>query len=480
MEDRQLLHRVCWLAVWCLMLAGCQNVERLASQPEIELAGAFSAAGEVPLDEMWWGSFNDPQLDSLIERGLRDNFSIQSAWDRLRQAEQVAVKAGAPLLPSVNYNASYRRSWQDVSDNSSYSNKDGLGLAAGYVIDFWGRLDSTAQAAALDVQAAKEDVAAAAVTLSAGIAKTWYQYVESRLQEQLIAKQIDANAKVLEIITVQFRKGKVGASDVFRQRQLIEASQGQLIKAKENSELLLHRLAVLVGSDPSSYSVEAAGALVKPGPLPKVGIPSQLLTHRPDLMSAYKSIQAADYRVATAITDQYPRISLSAGLDTNPSHANDIFDDWLASLAANLTGPLFDAGLKKAEVQRTQAVLSQLINTYRQSILAAVQEVEDALSQQRYQAEYVNNLSTQLELARQVYDRTRQSYLKGQVDYIRVLDSLVSQQSLERGELTAKRQLIESRVDLCRAISGDFTADFTTEDTESTERKEVLATDLHR
>ena len=121
-----------------------------------------------------------------------------------------------------------------------------------------------------------------------------------------------------------------------------------------------------------------------------------------------------------------------------------------------MAGPLLDGGLRKAEVKRTQAILSEKINAYGQVILEAIKETEDAINQENYQQKYVGSLNKQLQLARQVYERTGQSYIKGALDYLRVLEALVSQQNLEINELAARRILLERRIDLCKAIAGSW------------------------
>jgi outer membrane protein TolC len=135
---------------------------------------------------------------------------------------------------------------------------------------------------------------------------------------------------------------------------------------------------------------------------------------------------------------------------------HDLFDDWLANLAANAVQPLLDGAQRKAEVRRQEAILSEAIHDWGQTILDALEEVEGALTRQQQQAQLLENLRVQLDLARQTYQRNRESYIKGGVDYIRVLESLVSLQALERSEVTAERTLIQSRIDLYRSIAGRF------------------------
>ncbi|MHC4432892.1 MAG: TolC family protein, partial [Planctomycetota bacterium] len=159
--------------------------------------------------------------------------------------------------------------------------------------------------------------------------------------------------------------------------------------------------------------------------------------------------------LAAAIADQYPRISISVNVETSStSSVRDLFDDWLANLAANAIQPLFDADRRKAEVQRQEAAVAERIDNWNQTILSALEDVEGALTRQRQQALLVENLQQQLDLARQTYSRIRESYIKGQVDYIRVLESLQSMQALERSTVTARRTLIERRIELYRSIAG--------------------------
>ena len=160
--------------------------------------------------------------------------------------------------------------------------------------------------------------------------------------------------------------------------------------------------------------------------------------------------------MAAAVADQYPKFTISAGIETTSLEMSDLFDDWLANIAINLAGPLFDAGFRKAEAERTRAALSEKINNYSQQLVKAVQEVEDALNQEHHQQQYIETVNQQLVLARKSYDSVTQQYLKGQLDYLRVLELLVSQQTLERTELSARRVLIEHRIDLCRAIAGSW------------------------
>ena len=438
------------------MLSGCAFFKGKDIVTPVKLPDTFSNSGNSILPDKWWLAFDDPQLDDLIEEALKNNFSILSAWDRLMQAEQLAVKAGASQLPQINLSSNAKRTRERVSKKVDYFNNYFIGLGASYEVDLWGAIHSTKQAALLDAKAARENVSAAAVTLSASITKAWYQFVEGKMQEKLLNKQLETNSKVLEIITIQFRQGQISASDVFRQQQLVESTRGQLIEVWENNVLIQHQLAVLLGRTPDTYWKETEVALRPLPELPETGIPSEKLRNRPDLLSAYKDIQAADYRVAAAVADQFPQINISSSLESSALKSSHLIEDWLVDMAIDFAQPIFDGWSRRAEVNRNRAELAEKIHDYSQQLLEAVQEVEDALNQEYYQRQYIESLSKQLDLARKSYNSLRQQFIKGQLDYLRVLESLVSQQTLERSELTAKRVLIEYRVDLCRAIAGSW------------------------
>lgn len=255
---------------------------------------------------------------------------------------------------------------------------------------------------------------------------------------------------------MQFGQGQGTAADVLSQKQLVESTRGQQIEAQKTIVLLEYQLAVLLGRAPTSNSFSIQEFLPSPPPLPETGLPAETLTRRPDVAAAYKAVLAADRRLAAAIADQYPQITLTASAQTSANRTRDLFEDWLGQLAAEIAGPLWDSGYRKAEVRKRKAVLSERIHQYAQALLTALREVEESLEENKTQQQLVDNLHQQLDLARQVRQTTQSKYLQGQVDYLRVLESLLSEQSLQRQTLAARRLQLEQRIDLCRAIAGPW------------------------
>ncbi|MCP4451510.1 MAG: TolC family protein, partial [Planctomycetes bacterium] len=167
-------------------LTGCRSQsEPLSVPPEIVTPEVFSASGTEVLPEKWWQSLNDSALNALIEEALAGNFSLQTGWDRLVQAEQIAVKSGAALLPSVTYQAGATRTRQEVGLRETYATNISTGLVASYEVDLWHRVRAGREASLADVRARAQDLAAAAVTLSVSVTKTWYQLAETTLQVAL-------------------------------------------------------------------------------------------------------------------------------------------------------------------------------------------------------------------------------------------------------------------------------------------------------
>jgi outer membrane protein TolC len=191
-------------------------------------------------------------------------------------------------------------------------------------------------------------------------------------------------------------------------------------------------------------------------PLPQTGVPGELVQRRPDVQQAWRLVQAADRDLAAAISNRFPRLSLEASISNRTDTARELFDNWLATLAGNLVVPLVDGGERRAEVTRSRAVLEQRVQEYRQTVLTAIQEVEDALTRERQQQQRLERLEQQIDLAGASFRQLRTRYLNGAVSYIEVLNALQDRQDLQRTRLTARQQLLNARVALYRALAGSI------------------------
>ena len=445
-----------WFCLCTIIALTACSIGTHSSIPTYQPQGQFSVPGEEVLPDRWWLTFADPTLDQLIESALRDNLSLQTAWDRLDQARALARRAGAGLWPEVNGEASGSRTRLRTNSQTESRNNFSLGLSASYEVDLWGRINSTQQAAELDAMASAELLQAAALTLTARVASTWFRLIEQRQQILLLQQQLATNLKTLELVTLQFRTGQVSIADLLQQRLVVENRRGELALAKAQEQERLNELAVLLGLPPDRAPQLATASLGSLPPLPATGVQSNLIERRPDVRAAWLEVQAADQRVAAAIADRFPRLSLSGQATTSSEEIEDLFDNWLSSIAANLLAPLVDGGRRRAEVDRTRAAASAALHSYGQTILEALAEVEDALVREQRQVEYLSSLDRQLELAAQATERIRDRYLNGAVDYQRVLASILSEQQLQRTRIAASVALYENRINLCRALAGGW------------------------
>ncbi len=433
------------------LLASCSATIKDVPAP-VNLPVQFSASGQAKLQEKWWLAFNDTALNQLCEQALGNNFSLLAAFNRLDQAKAIAKKSGAELIPQVDGSFLASQASADSLNNNNFS----LGLAASYELDLWGRIRSAVNAAKLDVSGAEEDVFSAVISLTAELATTWYRLLEQRQQLKLLDQQIEINRNNVALVTVRFRGAQATAADVFQQQQLLESVVGNRYTVVSTIAVLENQLAVLAGKPPGAIALSDLDEFPAMPPLPETGLSLTLMQRRPDIRKAYLAVQSADQRIASAIADRFPKLSLSASVEASSPDLQSLLNNWLATVAGNLVLPIIDGRRRVAEVERSQAISAEALNNYATLLLNAVQEVENALVQERQQRLFVANLGKQVQLASQASSMIRLRYINGAIDFLRVLSAVLSQQSLERNLLQAQVQLIEYRINLYRALAGRF------------------------
>ncbi|WNM62350.1 TolC family protein [Candidatus Nitrospira neomarina] len=448
--------------IFLMLITGClfdpQPIELKIQPPD-----SFSLSGQQALPDKWWEAFEDEALDRLIERALEDNPTLLATWDRLRQAEAIAVRDGAPRFPFLNGNSTASRSRTDLG---TQTDRFAVGVSVAYELDLWGRVRAFGSAANFDAQASQADLTVAAITLSSQMAKTWYNLLEQRGQLALLEKQIATNEKVLQLVTLRFRQGVAAAADVLRQKQLVEQTRGKTKDVRAQIGTLSHQLAILLGKPPKSLEIPDNQALIRLPPLPSTGLPGELIQRRPDVQATFYQVQAADARVAAAIAERFPRIDLAGSITTNltptltsgsfAAAPGGLFANWLATVSAQIVAPIFNAGARAAQVDLNKAARSEVLHNYEFTVLQAFQEVENALIRETQQRAKTSSLEDQFHIATQVIERLRARYLNGATAYLDVLNALNSQQELEREILTARRTLIDFRVDLAKALAGGW------------------------
>ncbi|WP_432737850.1 efflux transporter outer membrane subunit [Maridesulfovibrio sp. FT414] len=409
----------------------------------------------------WWEKFNNPELNRLVEEALIANFDVRTAWAKLRQLRATAVKSRADLYPQLDGGGSYTnsRSGNDGTEGtkgSTESNSHELGLSASYEIDLWGKIEAQTASGELDYLASREDVNTAAMTVASEVAIRWIKIQQQRQKKAIYKRQLETNETYLELIELRFRNSLATALDVFQQRETVARTKALIPPVESQERLLLHELALLLGRPAGTVDVETAGYPELPA-LPGLGIPLDLMSSRPDVRAAGLKLQSADWAVTAARADRLPSMSLSAEAAFTSAQLANLFSGWMTSLAASVTGPIFDGYAREAEVERTRAVVDERLLAYKETVYTAFKEVQDALVQEKWQQEYIAARKNQLEAARVNLEEAGSRYLQGLEDYLPVLSALVSVQDLEISIAEDEANLRSYRISLYRALGGSWT-----------------------
>jgi len=441
------------LGAFLILQTSC-STKHQPTQIAVDTTQNFSESGSQTISEKWWTSFQDPTLNTLIDSALASNFNLKSAWQRLQASRAVVDRESSSFFPTLDASAQTEISkyQSEYIQNQSFR----LGMETSYEVDLWGRIRAQVESERYRAKAALADYQTAAISLSAEITRTWFQLIEAQNQLELLTKQVETNQKVLKLIETRFGSGQIRSADILRQRQLLESTREQKIAAESRVQIVEHQLAVLLGESPQKTKYPVHDSLPELPPRPETGIPSELIRRRPDLKSAFNRLQSADREVAAAISNQYPRFSISASASTSADNVEDLFKDWARSLAGSLLAPIFSGGRLRAEVDRTEAVKKQRLFEYIQAILNAFREVEDALVREKNQEEKIQSIKKQVRLAEQTYEQLRMQYFNGLGGYLDVLTALDELQQMRRNLLSARQNLLEERISLYRAIAGSF------------------------
>ncbi len=446
-----------WLSACCVHLP--QSVTLPGPLPH-SFAGASGASAEAPL--RWWEQFRDPLLNSLMAQAFTHNLDLEQAYARLEQFEAQARIVGAAQWPTIGLQGAAGRVRQQGLSGVQTDNSYQLSVAAGFELDLWHKLASRSEAARLDTLAARQDLAALYLSLSARLADLYYLAVEQRSQLVLVDGTIASFADTLQRVENRYREGLVPALDVYQSRQNLAAAKAGRPAFEAGLASAEHALAVLLGRFPERL---AAGSLAElpalEGAFP-VGLPATLLQRRPDIAGALSRLQATDSRVAAAIAERFPAFNLLADYGGAGSELGSLLDSpnifW--NLLVNLAQPIMDGGRRKAEVDRTRALFRENLGFYQQKVLQAFQEVEDALVQERTGSRRIELLEERVIATGGALRLSTDRYLQGLSEYLPVLTAQISHAEAQSALLQARRQRIVARISLARALGGHWMDSF--------------------
>lgn len=449
---------ICCLLFAFQLLAACSPFRpQHRPIPDDLVAQPFSLYSEgEDAPDRWWESLAASDLNDLIAEALGENLDLREAWARLKQARALAIQAGSFLYPDLFMagGGSFRR--QETARGTSNVESYLLGPAGGYELDLWGRIRSERDAALLAAGATREDYNTLAMTLAAEVTIRYIEIISQQRQKRLLLKQLETNRIFLELVELRFRKSMVSALDVYQQKQIVERVAAEIPLVERQEKLLCHELAVLLGEPPQASLALTAEDFPKLKELPPLGLPAELLASRPDVRAAGMRLRGADWQVAAARADRLPAIRLSYDGGFISGTIGSLLDHWFLQLAGSVSGPIFDAGARAAEVERTRALADERLALYRRTVLNAIKEVEDALVSEQKLGENIRLVRSQIETARRALEQATDRYRKGVNDYLPVLTQLISVQELERDLIRKEATLLTARITLYRALGGTW------------------------
>jgi NodT family efflux transporter outer membrane factor (OMF) lipoprotein len=407
--------------------------------------------------EEWWKVFDDPVLNDLMDRAFSSSFDLKQAFARLEQLEALSRSAAASRWPFLNIEGQYGREKTPgfFGDNKGDSYR--LSLSAGYEIDVWQKLKAGAEAASLEAGASLEDIKAVFISLSAQLADLYYFAAEQRAQLELYDRLTASFEDTLDRVESRYREGLVPAIDVYQSRQSLAGAQAGKSVFESNLAVTEHALAILLGRYPGR---DAAGKLATLPAIPDAfptGLPSGLLARRPDVQAVFLRLKASDERIASAIADRFPAFNLlgSYGRSSTAFSTGDIsgiFWNVLVSLAQ----PVLDGGRRSAEVDRSRAIFKENLVLYHGKVLAAFQEVEDALAKNRADEERLARTEEKVRASRNAHRLAVEQYMQGLTDYLPVLAAQQLLFNSESAVLSVRRQMVSDRILLARALGGEW------------------------
>ena len=406
--------------------------------------------------QSWWQHFGDAALNEFVRLGLQRNLDYQAAFYRLQQSQASWDANGSGQYPTLSASLN-RNSSRTASAGTATTSSDSwsAGLSASYEIDFWGSIAAQKQQGEFQYLSTEAQLRTMSNTVAGEITTAWFGWNIEQQTLALYQRQIERVEATLKAIRGRYARGKVEVSDVWQQEQTLAELQGNMAQSKARLTIYQQTLALWLAMPVGDLVLTPRAEPVTLDDITKVN--SESLQQRPDVLAAYFALQSAHAGVAVAQANRYPRFTLGASYTASDESIANVFDNWASNLVAGLVMPLIDGGARRAEVRRTEAVVKESIASYKQTLLAAAQEVEALLVNQQQQQVLVDSLNAQLALARKTQAFQERRYGKGVGDFIEMASAQQSVLQLERQVLAARWQSIQYRIQLYRALAQGVT-----------------------
>jgi len=444
-------------------------------------ASAVSTVTQQPFDgHRWWGVFHDAVLDGLIDDAARQNLNLQIAASRIAQARAQQAAAASALLPSASLNAGGLRS--RFSENGLGASSGGSGGSGGgaagqqqesgpsntfqygfdamWELDLWGKTRRSIEAADANTEAAIEDRHDALVSLTAEIARAYFALRGAQAELRITREDLDTQRHILALTRSRSKVGFASEADVLQVQSRIAASEATVPQLEESVEQGYNRLALLLSLPPGALRAR----LQQPTPLPALppqvpaGLPGALLRRRPDIRRSEAQLHAATAQVGVAVAQLFPSVRLGVTGGMQASHLSDLHD-WASRfflLGSMISVPVFEGGQLKANIRIAKAKNEQALLQYRQAVLSAYHDVDDAMIAYAKEQQRAASLRQQVDYARTALHLRQAQYAQGLAAF---LDVLQAQQDLQQAQLQLAQSTVTTTTDLValfKALGGDW------------------------
>jgi len=470
------------------LLAGCA-VGPDYQPPRPQTPGSFHALSSQetskPLaaapNPLWWRSFNDPQLNSLIDRAISGNLSLQQAVLRIAGAREQLAQARGGLFPALNGSAKVTRQQlglkgllksngvYDRVDNDIAGQLDGLNHSvtlyqgsfdASWELDIWGKVRRQMEAADAQQQAAVAQRDDVLISVEAEVARAYLQLRGAQAVLATLQTQINVAQETWELTQSQQQNGLAPATNVENARAQLASLNAQLPQYEAQARQAMNGLAVLLGKTPGALdnelmTVKALPAL--PGLVP-VGIPATLARRRPDIRQAEATLHAQTANIGVSVASLFPDLSLTGQLGVRNTDASYL-DDWSShffSMGPSLSIPIFQGGRLVSSVKLARAQQASAALDYRQTVLTALQDVENALVSYRADQQQVTALDETTGALQRTFDLASDSYKQGLTTFLDVLDAQRQLAQAKAQSVQARTQSALDLVALYKALGGGW------------------------
>jgi multidrug efflux system outer membrane protein len=454
------------LSLIFVLLAGCAtslptvDADKLPPEPPAEFKEKWTLAAPAeaqPRGE-WWKAFNDPVLDGLIERANQGNSSVRVAAARLAQARALVRATDADRSLQAGVGASARRARGIVGGDAGPARSVFIaGADLSYEVDLFGRLSHASEAALRDAESREGLLQSARLLMQADVAQTYLAVRALDAERALVQSTLSTYRETLGLTERRWRAGDVAELDVARAATEVASTESELLALDRRRAELEHGLAVLLGETPSRFALAEAEWSTA---LPRIpaGIPSTVLTRRPDVSAAQSTMLAAQSRVGAAKAAYFPNVALTGFAGYGSSDLSDLFQwssrSWL--LGAIFSLPVLDGGRRKAGIENTSAQLDGAVAQYREQVLVAFKDVEDQLAALRLLSEQGEAQARAVSSASRSTALSGSRYRAGYVSQLELLDAQRSELRNRRQALQVRSDRYQSTVALVRALGGSW------------------------